>query len=158
MDIAYNAAVATGERIIVARIMPKRDLIESIERICVDYDISYGIIVSSIGSLCKVSLNIVTRTIPEPGKGHADHIELEGPFSLLCGQGIIMPGDDPNRREIHYHVAIRGENLDINGGHVGYGTQTLSTTDISIHEISGIRAVREIDKKLGVKITAYKQE
>jgi predicted DNA-binding protein with PD1-like motif len=82
--------------------LPNQDLIENIERICVEYGIQYGVIVSAIGSLRQVSLNVVTRTTPKPPNGHMEHVTLEGPFSLLAGQGVIAPAEDPEKRDVHF--------------------------------------------------------
>ena len=153
----FTSAAGTGGRIIAARIIPGQDIIETLEDICRRYDIKYGHISSAIGSLRRVSLNIVTRTTPIPGSGHMTHIEREGPYCLLSGQGLISPGAKPDSFDIHLHIAVRGDTDPVMGGHVEIGTITLSTTEFFIHEVHGVKITRKVDEVVGMPMTTFEQ-
>lgn len=156
-NATFDSASGSVGRVIAARVFPKQDVIEAIENICRKYNISYGEISTTIGSFRRISLNIVTRTTPIPGTGHMTHIEREGPYSLLCGQGLISPGDEPGKLNIHFHVAVRGDVDPIIGGHVEKGTITLSTMDLFIQEVNGLKIIRKMDENLGVMMTAFEE-
>jgi predicted DNA-binding protein with PD1-like motif len=84
-------------------------------------------------------------------------MEKEGPFSLLCGQGLVSPSDEPNKMDIHYHATISGADDIVYGGHLERGTITLSTLDIFISEITGLEISRTTDPHTGVRTTSFKE-
>lgn len=149
----FSSAAGTTGRIVVARVAPDMDLLESLEAICVRHGIRYGVITGTIGSLRRVNLHFVNRVVPIEGKGYTDPLVMDGPFNVLCGQGLVSPADDPDRRNIHYHAVLSGENDVVYGGHIEKGTVTLTTLDVSILEIHDIALARKRDPQTGVIVT-----
>ena len=83
---------------------------------------------------------------------------LDGPFSLIAGQGLVSPGDEPGRLNIHYHCVASGKDNLFYGGHVEPGTITLTTLDLVIQEIHGIDIVRGRDPQTGVVVTSIREK
>ena len=87
----FSSAAGRNGRVIAARIHPGRDVLASIEEVCLAHDLVCGQITTSIGSLQRVALHYVSRLKPIPGEGYNTQLVMEGPFSLLTGQGLVVP-------------------------------------------------------------------
>lgn len=149
----FSSAAGQNGRVIAARIHPDRDVLQSIEEVCLKHGVSCGQITTSIGSLKKVALHYVSRVEPDPELGYTTQLLMEGPFSLLTGQGLVSPSEQPGRLNIHYHAVISGEKDVIYGGHIEPGTITLTTLDLFIVEVNGVDIVRGRDPETGVIVT-----
>jgi predicted DNA-binding protein with PD1-like motif len=152
----FSSAAGRNGRVIAARIHPGRDVLASIEEVCHAHDLVCGQITTSIGSLQRVALHYVSRLKPIPGEGYNTQLVMEGPFSLLAGQGLVSPGDEPGRLNIHYHAVISGEKDVIYGGHIEPGTITLTTLDLFIVEVEGVSITRASDPETGAIVTTMK--
>ena len=152
----FSSAAGRNGRVVAARIHPDRDVLDAIEEVCLEHGISCGQITTSIGSLKKVALHYVSRVVPDPKLGYTTQLLMEGPFSLLAGQGFVAPGETPDRLNVHYHAVISGERDVIYGGHIEPGTITLTTLDLFIVEIEGIDIVRAVDPNTGVLLTTIR--
>ena len=155
----FSSASGTTGRIIAARIFPNLDILSTIEEICFKHNIKYGQITTTIGSLRRVKLHYVDRTTPVEGKGYISYLEKEGPFSVLSGQGLVSPGDEPNTMNLHYHAVVSGEDDIIYGGHIEKGTISLTTMDVFIQELHGIGISRKKDMSIGkgVVVTSFEE-
>ena len=154
----YSAAVAreTG-RVICARILPDRDVIGTLEEICAKYGIKYGKIDVCIGSLRKINFKYVSTANPGPGEGYTTPASLSGAFNILAGQGLVSPGDEEGKLNTHIHFVISGQMDAVLGGHIDRGTRTLTTTDLFITELAGIRITRGVDPLSGAVTTTFEQ-
>lgn len=153
----FSSAFGSTGRVIAVRILPGLDVLGTLEEICFKHDIKYGQITTSIGSLRRISLNYVSRLTPAEGQGYTTHMEKEGPFSVLCGQGLVSPGNEPNKMNIHYHAVLSGENDIVYGGHIERGTVTLTTLDVFILEMCGISISRKKDPITGAVVTTFEE-
>lgn len=149
----FSSAAGQAGRVLAARIHPDCDVLQSIEEVCLAHGITCGQITTTIGSLKRVALHFVSRIKPDPKLGYTTQLIMEGPFSLLTGQGLVSPGEEPGRLNIHYHAVISGENDVIYGGHIEPGTITLTTLDLFISEVHGVDIVRGRDPETGVIVT-----
>ena len=149
----FSSAAGQGGRVLAARIHPDRDVLQSIEEVCLAHGITCGQITTTIGSLKRVALHYVSRVEPDPKLGYTTQLIMEGAFSLLAGQGLVSPGEEPGRLNIHYHAVISGEKDVIYGGHIEPGTTTLTTLDLFISEVHGVDIVRGRDPETGVIVT-----
>lgn len=156
---AFSSASGTAGRVVAARIFPDMDVISAFEEICTKHGIKNGQITTTIGSLRKINLHYVSRVAPAEGEKYTTHLEMEGPFSVLSGQGLVSLGDEPGTVNIHYHAVVSGQDDVIYGGHIEKGTVTLTTMDVFIQELHGIEISRERDESTGVSIvvTAFKE-
>lgn len=153
----FSSAEGTTGKVVTARIHPNLDVLEAIEEICLKHGIKYGQITTSIGSLKKVTLTYVARIIPTSEDGYTQRMTMEGPFSLLVGQGLVSPADEENKMNIHYHAVISGENDVLYGGDIKPGTITLTTLDLVITELCGIEMIRDRDPLTGAIVTTVIQ-
>lgn len=151
----YESAEGSNGRVIAARILPNCDLLASIEEICLKHGISCGQISTSIGSFRRLAMHYVDRVEPTPKEGYTTRLVLEGPFSLIAGQGFVSPGDAPGQLNIHYHAVASGKDNKFYGGHVETGTITLTTLDLFVVEVNGIDIVRARNEE-GVIVTSIR--
>lgn len=151
----FSSACGSTGRIIAARILPGLDVLEALADICLKHDVRFGQITTSIGSLRRISLNYVSRLTRAEGQGYTTHMEKEGPFSVLCGQGLVSPGDGPGKMNIHYHAVLSGEKDIVYGGHIEHGTVTLTTLDVFIAEMHGVAISRGKDPQTGAVVTTF---
>lgn len=156
LQARFVSAEGKNGRVIAGRILPNTDVLEGIEEICNKHNIRYGQITTSIGSLRKVALTYVTSIEPQPGTGYTTFMEMEGPFSLLAGQGLVSPGEN-EKMNIHYHGILSGEEDRVYGGDIKPGTVTLTTLDIFITEVLEIEMVRDRDPETGAVVTTFIQ-
>jgi predicted DNA-binding protein with PD1-like motif len=152
----FTSAAGRNGRVIAARILPDQDVLESIERICLHHNVRCGQLTTTIGSLQRVALHYVSRLKPIPGEGYNTQLVMEGPFSLLSGQGLVSPGDTADRLNIHYHAVISGAEDVIYGGHIEPGTITLTTLDLFIIEVEGVDITRARDPQTGAIVTTMR--
>ena len=130
-------------RIIVGRIMPGSDLVTGIEEICRKHDIRQAMIVGTIGSIVDAEFEWVSTTENRPVTGHTSHVKIEGAGSLISGQGLVCRNEDGSELDVHLHCTITDPSGAVFGGHFPKGTvPVLSTTDITLIEISGMKLVR----------------
>lgn len=153
----FDSAAGTTGRVIAARIHPDRDLLESFEAVCLAHGVRCGVITTSIGSFRRLAMHYVDRVEPIPGQGYTRQLVLDGPFSLIAGQGLVSPGDEPGRLNIHYHCCASGKDNQFYGGHVEPGTITLTTLDLVIQEMHGIDILRGRDPETGVIVTTIRE-
>lgn len=151
----FESAAGTGGRVVAARILPDCDLLESFEAVCLAHGISCGQITTSIGSFRRLAMHYVDRVTPTPEHGYTRQLILEGPFSLIAGQGFVSPGEAPGRLNIHYHAVASGKDNRFYGGHIEPGTITLTTLDLFVTEVKGIDIIRARDAA-GVLVTSIR--
>jgi predicted DNA-binding protein with PD1-like motif len=149
----FSSAAGQSGRVIAARIYPDRDLLESFEEVCLAHGVRCGVITTSIGSFRRLAMHYVDRVEPTKEQGYTQQVLLEGPFSLIAGQGLVSPGDEPGRLNIHYHCCASGKDNQFYGGHIEPGTITLTTLDLVIQEMHGIDILRGRDPQTGVIVT-----
>lgn len=152
----HSAAVGSVGRVLAARIHPDQDVLEAIERVCLEHGILRGQITTSIGSFKRVHLHYIARMRRDPDLGYNEFLTLHGPHSLLTGQGLVSPGNTPDRLNIHYHAVISGKDDVIYGGHIEAGTVTLTTLDLFVVEVNGIEIERGIDPGTGALVTSFR--
>ncbi|PZQ50065.1 MAG: hypothetical protein DI556_08310 [Rhodovulum sulfidophilum] len=152
----FDSAAGTTGRVIAARIHPDRDVLASIAEICLAHGVTCGQLATTIGSFRRLAMHYVDRVEPTPEEGYTRQLILEGPFSLIAGQGLVSPGDTPGTLNIHYHAVASGKDNKFYGGHIEPGTITLTTLDLFITEIEGIDILRGRDPETGVIVTTIR--
>jgi len=150
----FNSAVAQTGRTIAARILPDKDVLETIEEICQAYNIKYGQISTCIGSLRKINMNYVSSSVFK----YTTSMVMEGAFSILAGQGLVSPAEEKDKLNTHLHFVISGQHDAIYGGHVEHGTRTLTTLDLFITELSGLKISRSRDEVTGAVVTSFEED
>ena len=158
----FSSGVARQGRTIAIRIFPDLDVLETIEEVCKDYGIQYAQITTCIGSLRRISMNFVSTPIPKKdatsGSGYTSQMEMDGAFSVLSGQGLVSPAIEQGKLNTHLHFVISGQHDAVYGGHVEHGTRTLTTLDLFLTELHGMRIVRKKDPVTGAVVTSFSQD
>lgn len=143
-------------KVVVARLAPGCELIESIKEICEREGIRHGIILGGAASLRRAALRNV-RTFPDKWPltdQNRIFTRLEGPLEMLSISGNISRKED-GEIWVHAHVAIATGTPDslAFGGHLVEGAYILSTGEISIAELEGVDLTRMRDPEtLGLEL------
>ena len=77
-------------RLVVIRLDPGEDLLRSLQKVCEERGLRYGVIVAGYGALRKVRYHAITGTDYPPQDRQA---EQEMPLELVSLQGIIADGN-----------------------------------------------------------------
>lgn len=122
-------------RVIVARVMPDEDLIDSIVIIVKKYDINAGLI-NAIGALKKFTIGYFNlKTKKYNFKTYEEDVELiscMGNISYKNGENMDKNGEPI----VHLHIAVGRSDNSIIGGHLSQPSIISVTGEIYISEIS----------------------
>ena len=147
--------VAEGRlgRVVVVRLPPGADLMESLKRVATARGIRNGIILGGVASLRAAELRNVGRypeafPIRDPDRVFT---HLDGPLELLSLSGNISEKED-GAIEVHCHGVISAGTPDATafGGHLLPGLEILSTAELAIVEVVGARLRRLHDEETEV--------
>lgn len=120
MTDAADVVIEKGRfgRVLTARVRPNLDLVEAIEKICSDNDMSHAVIRGCVGSLMDATLEI------GPGGDNSNIQEVAGPgLEIAITSGEVRPDENGSpRARLHGLMAnwdgdafagefVRGRNL-----------------------------------------------
>ena len=128
-------------RIHVLRVMPKQDLLHTIQKFCEEKNITSGVIIGIIGSLERASLNFL-KTLPS----NYINKQFEGPLEIVSGQGSVATHD--GKTILHVHLTVSNEK-GANAGHLAEGSIVFSTAEVIIGELEE-QLIREKDEYTGL--------
>ena len=118
-------------RVIVAKLMPDEDVIDSIKELVKTYNIKAGLI-NLIGALKKITVWYFDLETKEYNlKTFEEDVEL-----ISCMGNISYKEDEPI---VHLHIVLGREDYSLFGGHL---------SQPSIISVTGEVYIYEIDKKL----------
>lgn len=113
-------------RVIVGRIMPDEDIIDSITDIVKEYKIKAGLI-NVIGALKKITLGYFDLTTKEYNlKTLEEDVELVG-----CMGNISWKDGEPI---VHLHIALGRKDYSLIGGHLSKPSIISVTAEVYIYE------------------------
>jgi len=144
------ASIGVGRlgQVIVARLAPGSDLLESIEEIARREGIRSGVILSGAASLSQATLRNVRHLPKELPITDEDRVFVrkEGALELLAISGNIS--EQNGGISIHAHITISSGEEDglAYGGHLIKGCTIFSLGELIIGEIEGVRLVRKYDE------------
>jgi uncharacterized protein len=107
---------AEVRRLIVARLNPGDDLLQSLAEVVRHHEIRSGVILNGIGSLSRFHVHVVKTTSLPPGDVY---FEGEGPFDILNVTGFILDG------RVHAHLTFSNTERAM-GGHLEEGCRILT--------------------------------
>ncbi len=114
--------VSTGSRLMMVRLNPGDDVLESMRVAVRENDIRNGIILSGVGSLNRYRVHVVNKPVLPT---EDIFIEGEGPFDILTVTGAILEG------RVHAHIAFSNTEHAL-GGHLEEGCTVLTFAVIAI--------------------------
>ena len=155
----FMSSEARMGRIIVGRILPGSDLVTGIEEICRKHGVRQAIITGTIGSVVNPRFDWASTVEERPGTGHTSSRSIEGAGSLISGQGLVCRSEDGSELDVHLHCTITDPSGAVYGGHFPRGTvPVLSTIDVSLIEITGVKLIRRPHPITGKLFTFVESE
>lgn len=152
-----QAAKGTIKNVYAVRFEPGEDVQESILKVCEQYEIRHGMILTALGSLNGASF---FDPAPIPGKpglyAYGDPIELPAPVELISLSGIICEGEGGDT-QCHIHCSMADEKGTTYSGHFKEGNKVLTTVEMVIAEVSQIYMGREVEPTRGVSVFSPRQ-
>ena len=152
-DIRTKYVCGKYNRIVPLRLLPGTDLMNGIKKICDDNGIRYGNLITAIGSLRKVTYQVLAPN--EKAKMGAAYTAPEtapGPIEILGIQGIIFE-TDTGETALHLHGTFCDENGKTFGGHLVPGENPiLATLDAVIGEVADVKMMRRYDDETELPI------
>nr|WP_300095297.1 PPC domain-containing DNA-binding protein [Sedimentibacter sp.] len=147
-----KSAKGNVKNVYAVRLEAGEDVIEGIKKVCEQYGIKHGVIVSGIGSLSKVSFFDPAPFPERPyGYSYGDPIVMEGGIELISLSGVICEDDNTNV-SLHIHGAFADGEGKSFAGHLTDGNHVLITVEIVIEEFENIFMARRLDKESGIML------
>jgi predicted DNA-binding protein with PD1-like motif len=157
--VAFMSSEAKMGRVIVGRIMPGIDLVTGIEEICRKHGVRQAMIAGTIGSVVNPHFDWASTAEARPGTGHTSSRKIEGAGSLISGQGLVCRNEGSSELDVHLHCTVTDPSGAVYGGHFPKGTvQVLSTTDVTMIEITGVKLIRRPHPVTGKLFTFVESE
>lgn len=116
------------------RLGPGADLRVELEAATQRLGLRAGCIVACVGSLAPARLRLA---------GAGDALELAGPLEIVALSGTLSP-DGP-----HLHLAVADARGVVHGGHLLPGSRVLTTAELVLGELAGLRFTRAHDPATG---------
>ncbi|OFZ31718.1 MAG: hypothetical protein A2622_03850 [Bdellovibrionales bacterium RIFCSPHIGHO2_01_FULL_40_29] len=118
------------------RLLPDQDLKKEILAYCSQHDINAGIVISSVGSLKKLSLRLAnTSSILQKSEN----------FEILGLNGTL------SKESVHLHLTVADQNGACLGGHLVDGNVIYTTCELILVELDTVAFCRELDTSTGFK-------
>jgi hypothetical protein len=114
--------VSTDSRLLMVRLNPGDDVLESIRIAVHENEIRNGIILSGVGSLNRYRVHVVNKPVLPI---EDVFFEGEGPFDILTVTGAILEG------RVHAHITLSNTEHAL-GGHLEEGCTVLTFAMIVI--------------------------
>jgi uncharacterized protein len=115
---------ATPGRLLLVRLNPGDDLLQSLREVARQQSIRSAVILNGIGSLSRYRVHVVKTTNLPPGD---IFFEGEGPFDILNVTGFILDG------RVHAHVIFSNTEKAM-GGHLEEGCRVLTFAVMTLAE------------------------
>ena len=123
--------VSTGSRLMMVRLNPGDDVLESMRIAVHENDIRNGIILSGVGSLNRYRVHVVNKPVLPTEDAF---FEGEGPFDILTVTGAILEG------RVHAHITLSNTEHAL-GGHLEEGCTVLTFAMIVIADTPDVEIV-----------------
>lgn len=131
-----HSAESIALRTVAARFTPGVDLRNAVERLGQEHHVEAGCVISAVGSLKSATLRLA---------GADSYTKFKGPFEIVSLSGTISPNG------VHLHLSIAGPDGKTTGGHLVRGCVVLTTVEIVLADLGGVRFARMPDATTGYK-------
>ncbi len=140
-------------RVIPLRLLPGTDLVNGLKKVCEDNDVRHGTIMSAIGTLRQLTIQIfVPKQEAKLGAGYDPPQTIPGPIEIMGIQGVIFE-TETGEVALHLHGVFCDREGKTLGGHiVPGGNHVLATLDAVIGEVSGVRMIRRYDEETDLNL------
>jgi hypothetical protein len=136
-------------RIVPIQLPNGEDLLSSLKKVCAENGIRYGSILTTLGTLRKVTfVNLIRSEKTKTGFDFGEPRVIPGPLQVLSLQGLIL--EAAGEMAIHSHGAFVGMDGKVYGGHLVEGENPIEARlETIICEISNVRLMETYDEKTG---------
>ena len=110
------------------------DLLESIEKFCIEKDIKAGVLLSGVGCVTKAQVRDASGVTI---------VAVDEPMEIVSLMGTV------SAKRCHLHVSFSKEDLSVIGGHLVKGCIINTTCEMVIGEMDGYRYDVEFDEETG---------
>ena len=149
---AFHARGNFG-KIIPVRLRTHTDLMNGIKKTCEDNGILQGVILTGIGSLRKLAIQVLTpNEKAKVGAAYTEPRTIPGPIEVLSVQGCIFQTEE-GEMVLHLHGTFSNKEGKVYGGHLVAGENpVLATLEAVIAEITDVRLIRRYDEDVDLKL------
>ncbi len=150
MDSTYLCRLGRGGKILVARIKPGSDLIESIRSLVEENHVKGGVIISGVGLLRKAQLRnckILPKEYPITDANRS-FLTFERPMEILSLSGNVSEVE--GRPWIHAHITlsyVENDEIKVVGGHVLEGCIVFGFAEVFIMELEDVDMKKKFDEE-----------
>lgn len=124
------------------RLKPGEDLRRSLETFLAEHQIRAAVMISCVGSLRKVPFRFA---------GETGTTLLSGKFEIVSMEGMLSVNG------CHLHCAVADSLGITTGGHLQYGSEIYTTSEVVIGELPGVEFTREMDAETGCQELVVRQ-
>ena len=144
-------------KIIVKQLPTNTDLVESIKKVCTDNGIRYGTILSTVGSVRKLTIEcVVPSDTSGSGFDFGPPKTIAGPLQVLNLGGAIFE-TDAGEMDTHIHGSFADSEGNVYGGHLIEGENPIATRLVTvIGEIADVSLVEKFDEESGHRLLHVK--
>jgi predicted DNA-binding protein with PD1-like motif len=152
-EMGAHYAIGKAGKLIPARLRTHTDITNGLKAVCAENGIKYGAVLFGIGSIRKVTYQILGDKPESPmGAGYLDPVSLPGPVEVISMHGIIFQSDD-GQTLMHLHGTFCDKEGKVFGGHIVAGENpVLATLDAYIVEADGTETIRQMDDDIGMGV------
>ena len=116
------------------RLRRGEDLLESIEKFCIEKDIKAGVLLSGVGCVTKARVRDASGVTI---------VDINEPMEIVSLMGTV------SAKRCHLHVSFSKEDLSVVGGHLVKGCIINTTCELVIGEMEGYAYDVEFDEETG---------
>ena len=116
------------------RLRRGEDLLESIEKFCIEKDIKAGVLLSGVGCVTKARVRDASGVTI---------VDINEPMEIVSLMGTV------SAKRCHLHVSFSKEDLSVVGGHLVKGCIINTTCELVIGELEGYAYDVEFDEETG---------
>jgi len=141
-------------KMIPVRLLPGTDLINGLKKVCEDNGVRYGVLITAIGSLQKLTFKtFVPNEKAKLGAAYTEAEVLPGPIEILGVNGVIVETES-GEVAFHLHGSFADKHGRVYGGHlVDGGNPILATLDAVIGEVTGAKIMRRYAEEADLNLS-----
>ena len=150
LENRYVDQLGKSGHVLVARIKPQSDLLQSIHSIVEENELKAGVILSGVGLLCKASLRnckILPKEYPITDMNRS-YLSFEKPMEILSLSGNITEVD--GQPLVHAHIMlsfVENDEIKVVGGHLIEGAIIFGFAEIILMELKDIKMNKQFDEE-----------
>jgi len=150
LENRYVTRLGNRGRVLVTRIMPGSDLLQSVRTVVEEHGIKAGVIISGVGLLRKARLRNC-KALPKEypiTDTNRSFVSFERPLEILALSGNISEVE--GKPWVHTHITlsyIEGETVRVIGGHLLEGCIVFGFAEVFIMELRDIEMKKSYDEE-----------